>query len=365
MAGIKKKSVQQNLRFADKLLLNQWLLHIFGFKSFSDFTSDMKSSHFEGIDEHGISRFYYFLSGKLFADARISKDMLLQFDENIVRHTKELFEKREQSISWKYFQYLSLLFTEIYLDWYFERKDELLQSLNDFVKRWNSDKKAADKVDDYKADDLNKLAFWNATGSGKTLIMHINIKQYKHYLKKHRREKELNRIILLTPNEGLSKQHLTEFRLSGMSADLFDKDVKSLYSGHSIEIIDIHKLKDVSKNKTVAVDAFEGNNLVLVDEGHRGSSGDEWKEKRDKLCETGFSFEYSATFGQAIKAAGKRELEQEYAKCILFDYSYRFFYNDGYGKDYKILNLKDDNDSSVRTRYLTACLLSFYQQMLL
>ena len=25
--------------------------------------------------------------------------------------------------------------------------------------------------------------------------------------------------------------------------------------------------------KTVAVDAFEGNNLELVDEGHRGSSG--------------------------------------------------------------------------------------------
>ena len=28
-------------------------------------------------------------------------------------------------------------------------------------------------------------------------------------------------------------------------------------------------------DKTVAVDAFEGNNLVLVDEGHRGASGGE------------------------------------------------------------------------------------------
>ena len=41
----------------------------------------------------------------------------------------------------------------------------------------------------------------------------------------------------------------------------------------SVEIIDIHKLREDMGEKTVAIDAFEGNNLVLVDEGHRGSSG--------------------------------------------------------------------------------------------
>jgi hypothetical protein len=56
-------------------------------------------------------------------------------------------------------------------------------------------------------------------------------------------------------------------------------------------------------------------------------------------------------------------LEQVYAKCILFDYSYKYFYGDGYGKDYRILNLADDSDENVRRQYLTACLLSFYQQL--
>ena len=28
---------------------------------------------------------------------------------------------------------------------------------------------------------MNKLAYWSATGSGKTLIMHINILQFKNY----------------------------------------------------------------------------------------------------------------------------------------------------------------------------------------
>ena len=150
-----------------------------------------------------------------------------------------------------------------------------------------------------------------------------------------------------------------------MDADLFSKDGRSLFAGKTIEIIDIHKLREDMGEKTVAIDAFEGNNLVLVDEGHRGSSGKEmgrWMDARRRLCEQGFSFEYSATFGQAMKASGNKALEQEYAKCILFDYSYKYFYRDGFGKDYRILNLADDTDEEKRRLYLTACLLAFYQQ---
>ncbi|MGC8732523.1 MAG: DEAD/DEAH box helicase family protein, partial [Halothiobacillaceae bacterium] len=196
-------------------------------------------------------------------------------------------------------------------------------------------------------------------------LMHINILQYQHYLNLHG-GKPVNRIILLTPNEGLSHQHLEEFQLSGIEAELFSKEGRNLFTGRAVEIIDIHKLRDEMGEKTVAVEAFEGNNLVLVDEGHRGTSGAEtgaWMSKRNQLCENGFSFEYSATFGQAMKASGNRTLEQTYAKCILFDYSYKYFYADGYGKDYRILNLAEDSDEAIRHRYLTACLLSFYQQL--
>jgi hypothetical protein len=183
----------------------------------------------------------------------------------------------------------------------------------------------------------------------------------------HNLEKGLNRIIVLTPNEGLSKQHLKEFAHSGMEAELFDKTGGSLFAGQKIEIIDIHKLEETSGNKTVAVEAFEGNNLVLVDEGHRGAGGTEWKDKRNRLCESGFSFEYSATFGQAVHAlsgAKQKVLIDEYGKATLFDYSYRYFYNDGYGKDYQILNLNEQwhEAGKGRTRnvlYLTASLLSF------
>ena len=56
-----------------------------------------------------------------------------------------------------------------------------------------------------------------------------------------------------------------------------------------------------------------------------------------------------------------------YAKNILFDYSYKFFYEDGYGKESLILNLKDKDytDEDIARQYFTACLLSFYQQQYL
>lgn len=203
-----------------------------------------------------------------------------------------------------------------------------------------------------------------AAVSGKTLQMHINILQFLHYYERYKKPAEkLNRILLLTPNEGLSRQHKAEFDLSELPAELFVKEGRTLFAGKGIEIIDIHKLEEEAGLVTVAVDSFEGNNLVLVDEGHRGAGGKDWKDKRDRLCEKGFSFEYSATFGQAIKAARNAKLEQEYTKCILFDYSYKFFYGDGYGKGYHILNLKEDKFEETRQLYLTACVLAFYQQM--
>ncbi|MFW9792581.1 hypothetical protein, partial [Brucella melitensis] len=85
-------------------------------------------------------------------------------------------------IVWKYVQYLTLLFTEIYLDRYFRDPQGLLQALNAQIAAYNTDKSAADQIApfDEQAEawpQLNKLAYWSATGSGKTLLMHANILQ--------------------------------------------------------------------------------------------------------------------------------------------------------------------------------------------
>ena len=363
-------------KLSSSLVLNKYILNLFGVTDLEALSLDLKDSSLEGYDENNISHFHHALVARLYSNANLPKELLLLYDQNIFSHSQAISERRNEPIKWKYFQYMALLFTEIYLDKYFTDKIGLQSELNTFLE-FNHGKNKNDftAVSEFKLEqnvnDLNKLAYWNATGSGKTLLMHINILQYRHYLKLHNIEKGLNRIIVLTPNEGLSKQHLKEFTQSGMDAELFDKNGGAMFAGQKIEIIDIHKLEETSGNKTVAVESFEGNNLVLVDEGHRGAGGEIWKDKRNRLSESGFSFEYSATFGQAVHAlsgAKQKVLIDEYGKATIFDYSYRYFYNDGYGKDYQILNLNEQwHEAGKEERvvlYLTASLLSFYEQLL-
>ncbi|MDI6798295.1 MAG: DEAD/DEAH box helicase family protein, partial [Desulfatibacillaceae bacterium] len=340
---------------------------LFEVKSFQGLADGLANPDLEGFDEKGISLLHHALAARFYKCRDLPNDVLLGYDDNIVRHWKKIAEKRNSAgntLYPKYFQYLALLFAEIYLDRFFRNPQKLLDALNLQVERCNQGRHRQDAVEPFSEKELNKVAFWMATGSGKTLLMHINILQYRHYLEANGKGRQLNRIVLLTPNEGLSRQHLQEFALSGIRAQLFKKDGLMDFAANAVQVIDVHKLRDKSGEKTVDVKAFEGNNLVLVDEGHRGASSSEtgeWMKNREILCEQGFSFEYSATFGQAMKASKSKTLEQAYAKSILFDYSYKYFYGDGYGKDYRILNLKDDAEKHLR-RYLTACLLSFYQQ---
>lgn len=368
----KKRARRVTIPFVHKLVLNKWMLSLFGVEQFKHIAEHLKDEQLEGMDENNIHKFYHELYTWFPELPELPKELLLEYDQNIVRHTLRLNDRRitrgEAPIVWKYFQYLTLLFVEIYLDRYFNDANKLLADLNNQIDRYNSSVPEAEQLEPFKADadawpQLNKLALWNATGSGKTLLMHVNILQFQHYLDKHQRRRELNRIILLTPNQGLSLQHLKEFEEAGIQAELFDKNGRGLFTGHSVEIIDIHKLKDEMGDKTVAIDAFESNNLVLIDEGHRGASGGEtgtWMRLRNALCEKGFSFEYSATFGQAVK--GDPGMTRMYARSVLMDYSYRYFYGDGFGKDYQILNIDAEIEDAHRELYLVACLLAFFQQ---
>jgi len=244
----------------------------------------------------------------------------------------------------------------------------LLGELNDAIGSLNAGLPKPDRLSPVDADGsatdaaahLNKLAFWMATGSGKTLLMHAHLLLFQEFQRQHGRERDLNRTILLTPNEGLGKQHLAEFEAAGIAARPFDRNG---IAGAWIDVLDVHKLADEMGEKTVAVSAFEGANLVFVDEGHRGASSGkqgQWMRRRNELCERGFSFEYSATFGQAV--AKDPKLTSDYSRSVLFDYSYRWFHGDGYGKDFRIFNLGGQPDDRTQDRYLAAALLAFFQQ---
>ncbi len=362
-----KKNIKRPPRLQEALVLHKYILHLLGCKDLEALSHDLKDPALEGVDDEGTSRIFYALKMHMY-DYEITEEKLYEYDRNIVKHTKEINERREEKITWKYYQYLALLFTEIYLNRFFSDKQRLLDDINTFlVHDFNLRTETWHDMPMFTEDDLNKVAFWAATGSGKTLMMHVNIKQYLHYAEKHN-AKKLNRIMILTPNEGLSNQHIEELHKSNFDAQLFTKQSRGgFFEGQTIDVIDINKLAEQDGDKTVAVDSFEGNNLVLVDEGHKGSGGEVWKGYRNKLTQEGFSFEYSATFGQAIAAqtgASRTALLEEYGKATLFDYSYRYFYHDGYGKDYRIMNMATVENEELLNMYLTAYLLCLYEQTL-
>ncbi len=389
----KKKASRRTkpkMDFHGQMVLFRWALGRLGVDTLDQFKErfQIDPNTQGGIsDRTGRHRFFDSIANILEATEGdvLTVDRLQLYEQNLVEHTQAINTARvkhsQPTIEWKYHQYLALLFTEIFLDRYFDDPHGLRNELNAIIAKHNDrigDEKHPDWVAPYPtepaSDDhgdpknqLSKLAFWCATGSGKTLLMHMHIHQFKWYHERASRElwPVLDQIILVTPNDGLSDQHAKELTWAGFDVvSVGEAGVDGLYATHArkaIKILSIHKFRDDHGKSTVATEAFEGHNLVLVDEGHRGAgAGGEgaWLSRRNQLAEGGFTFEYSATFKEAVQ--GDDAMRVQYARSILFDYAYRSFYRDGYGKDFSILNLEDDEK---QTRYLTAALLLFYQQM--
>lgn len=403
-----KKTAKRALRqtppkhdFSQKLLLNQWIISLFGIDPLEKHTidgRDVRPFHklaepivdprLEGLNEDGVHQFYNVLveSGRFWNDSSaLSREQLRIYEKNIVEHTQRINRHRDRHrgrpITWKYFQWLTLLFVEIYLDRFFTNPEKLLDDLNAYVRRFNEHYQDHENIKEYKRDDLNKICFQSATGSGKTLLMHVNLLQYLDHARKNGRENDLSRTILLTPNESLSDQHEIEFEQCGFTCANYARGNESVFSWNRgrfhVDVLEITKLSDQKKlaeqkdSKSIAAESLGDRNLLLVDEGHRGAKTEEgaWFTRRSKLCAKGFTLEYSATFSQAVSGTKN---EDDYAKSILFDYSYKWFYEDGFGKDYIILNISEGvrqadgnnrDDPESLANYLTACLLKYYQQL--
>jgi len=325
-------------KLEQRLGLLAWLNGHFGYERNRDLLADMKEAA-EGFDSSGRSYVYHRLEAR--GDkVKIPLANLARYDDNVREHLRAMNARRPEPITLRYFQHVAVLYTEIFLDRYFNRRGEMLRSLNSFVEDRNASKTTGEPKDaKFSESDLKKLAFWMATGSGKTLIMHINYRQFLHY---NPASAGLDNILLITPNEGLSEQHMAEMSVSGIPCRRFDLNESGLMMAgkDAVRVIEITKLVEEKRGGgvSVPVEAFEGNNLIFVDE-------------------TGFTFEYSATFGQALTAARNDRLTAEYGKAIVFDYSYRYFHGDGYGKDFRILNLKEETteDNTETLLWATCC----------
>ena len=204
----------------------------------------------------------------------------------------------EQNFNLRYYQLLALLFTECFL---------------------------SDAAASGAPNEKNMLAYWMATGSGKTLVMHLNILQYLH----HFCEKDDFRLqlFLTTPLAGLIQQHRREL-------EPYVRKLNEVYNNRLELTIDTTQALLQKPDDYFRLSDDENvQRLILVDEAHIGLSSkesSEFRKLRGRLnVGSSFLFEYSATFHNVAK-----ELKAEYDKSIIYRYDYARFYSDGYGKDH-------------------------------
>ena len=333
----------------NRLVLHRFLCREFGYDDLASMLGQLKEAPARpatGMESEYACQLWMSLD-------HIDRERFADYDFEIMALSRKLRMDGERNRRWKPHQWLALLFAEHYLRRYFEDPEALRRDLNEAKER---DRQTC-KMPDYTVDDLRTVAVQSATGSGKTLVMHAHLLQYRRLA--HAAGQPPNNVILVTPNEQLSAQHEREFRASQLPARVFSSATGADLLA-PVEIIDVNKLAEKAGVKRVAVSDFGTNNLVLVDEGHLGSSGKVWRKLRAELAEGGFTFEYSATFNQI--ANKDRGLRDTYGKSLLFDYPYRAFHADGYGKDYSISNLPQGGEDENSDMYLLGCLLSFYRQ---
>ena len=125
-----QKRTTPQASFDDQLVLFRYFLHELRIDSLSALGDKLNSTEYEGVNENGNTYFYTYIDRICqMRGATITSEKLRLYDENICRHTRLIGEKRE-TLQWKYFQYIALLFTEMYLDRYFSDADALCADLN-------------------------------------------------------------------------------------------------------------------------------------------------------------------------------------------------------------------------------------------
>lgn len=309
--------------------------------------SDGQSNYFSMFDSWG-SRMH------------MDRGQLAEYDMNVLA-IEDRLGKYRSGFRFTYFQYLAAIYSEIYLHRLAEDPTGLLRDLRDHRK-----KHFVESVSPVSPSDIRKAAFWMATGSGKTLLAHANLMQFERY-----RPFSPDNILFVTPSRSLSGQHLDQLAQSGIGAR------HALTAGRTgdVEVLEITKLYVDRRDsemprggESLPTSTYGGQNLLLVDEGHKGSTTktDEaeerkWRDIRESLAgDRGFTFEYSATFAQITET--NDDLLDEYGKTILFDYGYKHFWEDGYGKDYRVVNVKKEGAYDT-DELLLAGLLVLYEQV--
>jgi len=109
------------IKLEQRLVLLACLM-AFWIRTQRDLLADLKEAA-EGFDASGRSYVYYRLEARG-EKVTIPQADLSRYDDNIREHLHAINARRPEPITLRYFQYVAVLYTEIFLDWYFHRRAE-------------------------------------------------------------------------------------------------------------------------------------------------------------------------------------------------------------------------------------------------
>ncbi|HRS54130.1 MAG TPA: DEAD/DEAH box helicase family protein [Bacteroidales bacterium] len=277
----------------------------------------------------------------------------LDFDFAKFSENKTLYDYQQQSLKnaskalYKY--YIDLLgnkeqFFELYknngltekVDLDLKNNSKIKKIFQEFDKNFNIQD---DRIEGYHF--INRMSFWMATGSGKTLIVVKLIELLQSLMsKKLIPQKD---ILFLTYREDLLEQfknHIEEFNKSNNTFFINLYDLKSydsvkrenkLIFGNAIDIFYYRSdlISDEQKDKIIDFRNYDsnGNWYILLDEAHKGDREDSKRQQfYSILSRNGFLFNFSATFTNPI----------DFVTCA-YNFNLEKFIQQGYGKQIYVL----------------------------
>jgi len=183
---------------------------------------------------------------------------------------------------------------------------------------------------------INRMSFWMATGSGKTLVI-VKLLELLGYLMQNNKIPKKD-ILFLTYRDDLIDQfqkHIDEFNNAGHNITINLIDLKQyasykknpiLKSGNTLDVYFYRSdlISDEQKDKIVNYNNYDnnGNWYILLDEAHKGDREDSKRQTfYSILSRNGFIFNFSATFTD----------DRDYATCV-YNFNLARFIEEGYGK---------------------------------
>ena len=195
------------------------------------------------------------------------------------------------------------------------------------------------QIQDIEEKNANRIGFWMATGSGKTLVI-IKVIEMLSMLMKRGSIKEKKDILFLVYRDNLIdqfKKHVNEYNVHNpyKRINLFNlRDYENIkrenaitFSADEVNLFYYRSdlfLEEKSTAKKIDPRNYynKGNWFVLLDEAHRGDSNDsKLKNIYNNFSRDGFIFNFSATFTDDIDL-----------KTCAFNFNLEKFIQEGFGK---------------------------------